>query len=467
MIEARGLTKRYGDKVAVDDLTFTVRPGVVTGFLGPNGAGKSTTMRMILGLDAPTRGSVTVNGKPYREHAAPLREVGALLEARSVHPGRSAHHHLLALAQTSGIPRSRVDDVIDAVGLRAVARRRAGGFSLGTAQRVGIATALLGDPRTVILDEPLNGLDTEGIRWVRSLLRDLAAEGRTVFVSSHLMNEMALTAEHLVVIGRGRLIADAGTQAFIAEDGALAVAGLTTDRIGTIAWAAGITLVVGVGILYSLLRAARPPADPAASGFDPTAVSLAGVGLAQIAIGVLGVLLVTGEYTTGSIPASLAAVPRRLPLLWGKAAALALATLTLCVPATFAAFIAGQSILSGEHLDTTLGAPGTARAVLGGALCLTAVALLGLGVGALLRNPAGAISALLGMLFAPQLLAGLLPSAWSDHLYKYLPSPAGLAITTVGPDPNSLAPWTGFALFCLDTAVVVTVAAWLLRRRDA
>jgi ABC-2 type transport system ATP-binding protein len=274
MIEARGLTKRYGDKVAVDDLTFTVRPGVVTGFLGPNGAGKSTTMRMILGLDAPTRGSVTVNGKPYREHAAPLREVGALLEARSVHPSRSAYHHLLALAQTSGIPRSRVDDVIEAVGLREVARRRAGGFSLGMAQRVGIATALLGDPRTVILDEPLNGLDTEGIRWVRSLLRDLAAEGRTVFVSSHLMNEMALTAEHLVVIGRGRLIADAGTKAFIAEaaretvrvrttrpddlaallhgpgvevaragDGALAVAGLTTDRIGTVAGAAGITLL--------------------------------------------------------------------------------------------------------------------------------------------------------------------------------------------------------------------------------
>jgi ABC-2 type transport system ATP-binding protein len=280
MIEARGLTKRYGDKVAVDDLTFTVRPGVVTGFLGPNGAGKSTTMRMILGLDAPTRGTVTVNGTPYRQHLAPLREVGALLEARSIHPSRSAYQHLLALAQTCGIRRSRVDEVIDAVGLRDVARRRAGRFSLGMGQRLGIATALLGDPRTVILDEPLNGLDTEGIRWVRSLLRSLAAEGKTVFVSSHLMNEMALTAEHLIVIGRGRLIADTGVAEFIArtarnvvrvrttdpdaltallrssrvatardvtvsreQDGALTVSGLTTDQIGTIAGAARITLL--------------------------------------------------------------------------------------------------------------------------------------------------------------------------------------------------------------------------------
>jgi ABC-2 type transport system ATP-binding protein len=274
MIEARGLTKRYGDKLAVDGLTFTVRPGVVTGFLGPNGAGKSTTMRLILGLDAPTRGSVTVNGRPYRDHAAPLREVGALLDARSVQPGRSAYHHLLALAQTCGIRRSRVDEVVEAVGLGGVARRRAGGFSLGMGQRLGIAAALLGDPRTVILDEPVNGLDTEGIRWIRSLLQGLAAEGRTVFVSSHLMSEMALTAQHLIVIGRGRLIADTGMEEFIAraaptvvrvrstdpaalavllrsrevavadaEDGALAVSGLSTDQVGRLAGAAGITLL--------------------------------------------------------------------------------------------------------------------------------------------------------------------------------------------------------------------------------
>ncbi|GID94342.1 hypothetical protein Adi01nite_37540 [Amorphoplanes digitatis] len=219
MIEAKGLTKRYGDSHAVQDLTFTVRPGVVTGFLGPNGAGKSTTMRMILGLDAPTRGSVSVNGKPYAAHRTPLREVGALLEARAVHPGRSAYHHLLALAQSNGIPRSRVREVIDAVGLDGVANRRAGRFSLGMQQRLGIATALLGDPRTLILDEPLNGLDTEGIRWVRGLLRDLAAEGRTVFVSSHLMTEMALTADHVVVIGRGRLIADTSLDRLVADSG--------------------------------------------------------------------------------------------------------------------------------------------------------------------------------------------------------------------------------------------------------
>jgi ABC-2 type transport system ATP-binding protein len=274
MIEAHGLTKRYGQKVAVDDLTFTVRPGMVTGFLGPNGAGKSTTMRLILGLDAPTRGAVTVNGKPYAQHAAPLREVGALLEARSTHPGRSAYHHLLALAQTCGIGRRRVDEVIDAVGLREVARRRAGGFSLGMGQRLGIATALLGDPRTVILDEPVNGLDIEGIRWIRSLLGRLAAEGRTVFVSSHLMSEMALTAQHLIVIGRGRLIADTSVADFVAgatrtavrvrstdpaalasllrgpdvtvataDDGALTVSGLTTDQIGRTAGSAGITLL--------------------------------------------------------------------------------------------------------------------------------------------------------------------------------------------------------------------------------
>ena len=215
MIEAQGLTKDYGDKRAVDGLTFAVRPGVVTGFLGPNGSGKSTTMRLILGLDRPTSGDVTVNGKHYRDHAAPLYEVGALLEARSVHTGRSAYNHLLALAHTHGIPRARVDELIDLVGLREVARKRAGKFSLGMGQRLGIAAALLGDPSTVMLDEPVNGLDPEGIHWMRSLLKGLAAEGRTVFVSSHLMSEMSLTADHLIVIGRGRKIADQSTAEFL------------------------------------------------------------------------------------------------------------------------------------------------------------------------------------------------------------------------------------------------------------
>ncbi len=229
MIEATALTKRYGDKVAVDDLSFVVRPGVVTGFLGPNGAGKSTTMRMIMGLDAPTSGSVTVNGTAYRNLRDPLREVGALLEAKSIHSGRTAANHLLALAQTAGIGRARVNEVIDLVGIGEVARRRAGGFSLGMGQRLGLASALLGDPQTLVLDEPVNGLDPDGIRWIRNLLKQLAAEGRTVFVSSHLMSEMAQTAEHIIVIGRGRLIADTTVGDIIARASGQAVRVRTTD----------------------------------------------------------------------------------------------------------------------------------------------------------------------------------------------------------------------------------------------
>ncbi|MDF2496733.1 MAG: multidrug transporter ATP-binding protein [Arthrobacter koreensis] len=209
MIEAHELTKRFGGKTAVDGVTFSVQPGKVTGFLGPNGAGKSTTMRLIVGLDHPSSGSVSVNGKPYARHRMPLHEVGALLEAKAVHPRRSAYNHLRALAATEGIPASRVNDVIDLTGLGPVARKRVGGFSLGMGQRLGIAAALLGDPQTLILDEPVNGLDPEGVKWVRYLVKGLAAEGRTVFISSHLMSEMAVTADHLIVIGRGRILADA------------------------------------------------------------------------------------------------------------------------------------------------------------------------------------------------------------------------------------------------------------------
>jgi ABC-2 type transport system ATP-binding protein len=274
MIEIQELTKTYGSNTAVSELTFTVRPGVVTGFLGPNGAGKSTTMRMILGLDEPTSGSVLVNGRPPRSHVAPLREIGGMLDPRAVHPTRSAYHHLLAIAQTSGIRKSRVDEVIDAVGLRSVAGRRAGKFSLGMSQRLGIAAALLGDPATVVLDEPVNGLDVEGIRWIRGMLADLAAEGKTVFVSSHLMSEIAQTATHLIVIGRGRLIADTSMAEFMATaapaavrvrstdsealakmlrapgvsvthtaDGALTVTGASTAQVGAVAGAAGITVL--------------------------------------------------------------------------------------------------------------------------------------------------------------------------------------------------------------------------------
>ncbi|MFG3494807.1 ABC transporter ATP-binding protein [Streptomyces sp. NPDC047928] len=220
MIEAVGLTKRFGAKTAVDDLSFQVRPGTVTGFLGPNGSGKSTTMRMILGLDRPTAGRVTICGHPFRELPNAPRQVGALLDAKAVHGGRTARNHLLSLAQLAGIPARRVDEVLGVVGLQDVARKRSKGFSLGMGQRLGIAAALLGDPQVLLFDEPVNGLDPEGILWVRNLMKTLAAEGRTVFVSSHLMSEMALTADHLIVIGRGRLLADMGVKDFIAANSA-------------------------------------------------------------------------------------------------------------------------------------------------------------------------------------------------------------------------------------------------------
>jgi len=272
MIELHGLTKRYGPKTVVDDLTFTIEPGVVTGFLGPNGAGKSTTMRMLVGLERPDAGHATVNGRSYDQHRAPAREIGVLLDASARHPGRSARDHLLALASTHRIPTRRVDEILELVGLTEVARSRSGGFSLGMGQRLGIASALLGDPATVMLDEPVNGLDPEGIRWIRELLRGLAAEGRTVFVSSHLMTEMALTAEHLIVVGRGRLIADISVADLVARsttsvrvrspraaqlsailardgvtvttraDGALEVTGLTLEQIGDRAATAALTV---------------------------------------------------------------------------------------------------------------------------------------------------------------------------------------------------------------------------------
>jgi ABC-2 type transport system ATP-binding protein len=233
MIEARDLTKRYGDKTVVDHLSFTIKPGEVTGFLGPNGAGKSTTMRMVIGLDAPTAGSVTVNGRPYAGHSAPLHEIGTLLEAKSVHPGRTAVNHLMALAHTHGIPRRRVEEVIELAGLGSVAGKRVGAFSLGMGQRLGIAAALLGDPAIVMLDEPVNGLDPEGVLWVRNLLSGLADEGRAVMLSSHLMSETALIADHLVIIGRGRLLADTSVDEFVraAGGGGVKVASVEAGRL--------------------------------------------------------------------------------------------------------------------------------------------------------------------------------------------------------------------------------------------
>jgi ABC-2 type transport system ATP-binding protein len=317
VIEATGLVKRYGAKTAVAGIDFRVRPGVVTGFLGPNGAGKSTTMRMIVGLDAPTAGTVLVNGLAYREHRAPLHEVGALLEAKAAHRGRTARNHLRVLAATTGVPTSRVDEVLDLVGLSEVGRRRAGSFSLGMGQRLGVASALLGDPKTLILDEPVNGLDPDGVRWIRHLLRGLADQGRTVFLSSHLMSEMAMTADHVIIVGKGKLLRDMPMAEFIAEsaapvvrvrspearrlaelvqraasavrepaDGTLEVEGVSSDDIGRAAASAGITLFelapVGASLeeAYMALTASsldfRSPsaaASPGADGRPETAVS--------------------------------------------------------------------------------------------------------------------------------------------------------------------------------------------------
>jgi ABC-2 type transport system ATP-binding protein len=244
MIEARGLSKRYGDTLAVDNLSFSIAPGKITGFLGPNGAGKTTTMRMILGLDHPTSGVVTVNGKPFASLAQPMRQVGALLDAKALHGGRSAYNHLLCLAQSNNLPTHRVGQVLSLVGLSEVAKKRAKGFSLGMGQRLGIAAALLGDPEILMFDEPVNGLDPEGILWIRNLMKALAAEGRTVFVSSHLMSEMENTADHLLVIGRGKLIADCTVQEFIAANSQLTVRVRTPqqDQLSKLVAASGGTI---------------------------------------------------------------------------------------------------------------------------------------------------------------------------------------------------------------------------------
>ncbi|WP_309062826.1 ABC transporter ATP-binding protein [Streptomyces sp.] len=245
MIELEGLTKRYGEKVAVNNLTFTVRPGIVTGFLGPNGAGKSTTMRMVLGLDRPTAGDVRIDGRRYDQLKDPLKYIGALLEAKAWHGGRSAYNHLLCLAQSNGIPTTRVREVLDTVGLTAVAKKKTKGFSMGMGQRLGIAAALLGDPRILMFDEPVNGLDPEGIHWIRTLMKSLAAQGRTVFVSSHLMSEMALTADHLVVIGQGRLLADTSMADFIERNSRsyVRIRSPQRERLLDVLHRAGITAV--------------------------------------------------------------------------------------------------------------------------------------------------------------------------------------------------------------------------------
>ncbi len=586
MIEARELTKRYGDKTVVDHLSFTVKPGEVTGFLGPNGAGKSTTMRMVIGLDSPTEGSVTVNGRSYARHAAPLQEVGTLLEAKSVHPGRTAVNHLMALAHTHGIARRRVAEVIELAGLTSVAGKRVGAFSLGMGQRLGIAAALLGDPAIVMLDEPVNGLDPEGVLWVRNLLSGLAEEGRAVMLSSHLMGETALIADHLVIIGRGRLLADTTVDDFGParrrgwgegrhrrdQEAARAAgrpgrhdqlllrrgtAGLRTRRPGdrgdrrpargavvrthpagrlpggglhgthqrcrrvpqraghhrtkgrlmtTTAlrraprtahkvtglrvlrseWAkfwslrsSWITLGVALFLLvlfgaiacytYSPDAVAAGPPPPGGSDEPSNAVSLVLTGstFASLAVGVLGVLLSAGEYTTGMIRSTLAAVPRRLPVLWSKSAVIGPPVLVLTTIGALVAFQLGAPGLDGEEIALSLGDDSVLRSLAGAGVYLGLVAVFGVALGMLIRSSAGAIAALVGALLILPGLASLLPDSWYDTITPYFPSNAGAAVYALHESSDSLAPGAGLAVFAGWVALALAGAAYRLVRSDA
>jgi ABC-2 type transport system ATP-binding protein len=472
VIEAYGLTKRYGRTLAVDDLSFTVRPGVVTGFLGPNGAGKTTTMRLILGLDRPTAGMVTIGGCPHRQAPSPMREVGALIDARSAHGGRSARNHLLCLAETNGIPPQRVNEALDIVGLSDVASRRSRGFSLGMSQRLGIAAALLGDPQVLMFDEPVNGLDPEGILWIRNLMRSLAAEGRVVFVSSHLMSEMENTADHLIVVGRGRLIADCGMAEFIdrssgqavvvrtpspevleravaaaggsvtREPGQLRVRGLAEDQVGDIAFAAGVP----VGTAHNWPHMAVQ--DRAA--FDATQASVAGLALlGQLIIAVLGTLVLTSEYSTGMIRTSLTVMPRRAVLYWSKAAVLAAITAVIAVLTSIAVFLVGQALLHGTHESASLSQPGALRAVLLGGAYVALSGLLAYGLGPIVRSTAGGISAAFGLMFLVPQLAKALPSSWYQDLERWLPGgdivPAITSSQNHPLNPNVFSGWGEFA----------------------
>jgi ABC-2 type transport system ATP-binding protein len=557
MIEARELTKRYGDTTAVHSLSFTIAPGTVTGFLGPNGAGKSTTMRMIMGLDRPTSGTVTVNGKPYRQHRAPLREVGALLEASAVHPGRSARSHLRSMAATHNIKASRVSEVIEMTGLAGVATKRVAGFSLGMGQRLGIAAALLGDPRTLILDEPVNGLDPEGVQWVRQLVRALAAEGRTVFLSSHLMSEMSQTADHLLVIGRGRIIAAGPVQqvidsvaggavrvrspragelaAALAADGAtvtspeagmLEVSGTTAEHVGEVAFRNGLLLhelsprrasleeaymsltqdaveyrahttpttsrtkllslrstwwalasTAAVITLVALAAAASLNAmadDPAlAPGIEQmhgAEVISSGFHFGMLTIAVLGALLITGEYATGLIRSTFAAVPTRIPVLAAKALTLVVLTAAVTLVSVTLSYFLTMPRLSQYDLVPALDDPGTWR-VFGGTLySLISAALFSLGVGTLLRSTAASLTAALTVLLLLPGILSFIRLDWVETIVSYLPLPASSALLTTGAVETQgayLSAQASLIVMAAYAVVPIAAAAVTLHRRDA
>ena len=525
MIEARGLVKRYGSTTAVDHLSFDVRPGTVTGFLGPNSAGKSTTMRMILGLDRPDAGTARINGQGYHELRWPLREVGALLEARAFHPGRSARGHLTALAAGNAIPSQRVEEVLEITGMSPAADRRAGKFSLGMAQRLGIAAALLGDPPVLLLDEPVNGLDPEGIRWIRNLLKNLAARGRTVLISSHLISEVAQTADDLVVIGQGGCWprppwpscppaaarwrrpssgspraapttppATAGLRHQLSpEERVMTTATLTRDAaqqagghygfrdvarmewlklrsVRSTWWTLLVFAAAMIGLAIPILLhqnwATMSAADRAS--FDPTNDSFPGLAIGQLALGVLGVLVITSEFSSGMIRATFAAAPRRPLVLAAKAAIVGAVTLVAGEILAFVAFGVGEAVLSSPAPHATLAQPGVLRAVLMAGAYPALIALFGLGLGALIRHTAGAICAVAGALFALPLILIPFGTSIQNSVGQYMPMlMAENSLTAVKPVPHSLPPGVAFGLLCLYAAAALAAGGWALSRRDA
>jgi hypothetical protein len=407
MIEAHGLVKRYGSTMAVNDLSFSIRPGLVTGFLGPNGAGKTTTMRMILGLDAPTQGSVTVGARSYRDLPAPMREVGALLDAKAVHGGRRARDHLLCLARSNGIGRRRVDEVLRIIGLEGVARRRAKGLSLGMSQRLAIAPAGP-DQRAAFRATFADALRSE---WIK--LRSV----RSTF--------WALTATVVLGIALGAFISAAAAHGYARSSAA-----------AKLSW-------------------------------DPTAVSLGGIGIATLAIAVLGVLFVSSEYSSGMIRTSLIAVPKRGRVLAAKSLVFAAATFVVGEATSFTAFFAGQALIAGHAPHAALDDPGVARAVAGAGLALTALAVLSVAAGTVLRHPAAAIACMIAVLFVLPGIAQALPDSWRNPVTEFWPTQAGGQLASVHQAAHTLAPWPGFGVMCLFVAIVYAIAWTLLDRRDA
>ena len=572
MIEVHELTKRYCGAVAVDGLSFAVRPGRVTGFLGPNGAGKSTTMRVILGLDSPTSGWATVNGQPYQRLSRPLNQAGALLDAGAVHCGRTARDHLRAVAASNGIGARRVTEVLGLVGLDGVAGRRVRGFSLGMKQRLGIAAALLGDPPVLMFDEPVNGLDPEGIHWIRGLLKSLAAEGRTVFVSSHLMSEMALTAEHLIVIGRGRLVADAAIEEFVRQSSRSdvlvrspaggALAGLLSqqggdghrengrrtrrDRPGrrrdrrpgprarhhparahpqarlagggvhgthpgqrglprrparrytegcltmtttaivavparardvlasewikfrsvrstylTLLLAAVAAVSIGYLVTHSDATHWSTMTAQARAAFDPVGDSFTGLGIAQLAFGALGVLAISSEHTTGLIRTTFASAPRRRAVIAGKAAVVGTVSLLAGELIAFATFFTAQ------HLNVALAHPGALRGVLAAGFYLAVMAWVGLGLGTVIRHTAGAIIAMVGVVFLLPTIIGALPAPWNINVGKFTLNLAAQQTIAQHPHPGYFSPGPSFLIVAAYAAAAIAAAAFMITRRDA